>query len=44
MFYCAIVDRRVVMLHCIVKKTQHTPRKELDIARKRHEEVKSGNL
>ncbi|MEM5421380.1 type II toxin-antitoxin system RelE/ParE family toxin [Paraburkholderia ferrariae] len=43
-FYCAIVDRRVVMLHCFVKKTQQTPHKELEIARKRHPEVKSGNL
>lgn len=43
-FYCAIVDRRVVMLHCFVKKPQQTPHKELEIARKRHQEVKSGNL
>ncbi|WP_415774338.1 type II toxin-antitoxin system RelE/ParE family toxin [Paraburkholderia sp. J7] len=43
-FYCAIVDRRVVMLRCYVKKTQQTPHKELEIARKRHREVRSGNL
>jgi phage-related protein len=43
-FYCAIVDRRVMMLHCFVKKTQQTPHKELEIARKRHQEVRSGNL
>ena len=42
--YCAIVDRRVMMLHCFVKKTQQTLQKELEIARKRHQEVKSGNL
>lgn len=39
-FYCTIVDRRIVMLHQFVKKSEKTPRKELDIARKRLKEVK----
>ncbi|WP_027793926.1 type II toxin-antitoxin system RelE/ParE family toxin [Paraburkholderia acidipaludis] len=43
-FYCAVVDRRIVMLHCFVKKAQQTPRKELEIARKRLQEIKSGNV
>ncbi|AOI59226.1 hypothetical protein WI26_16165 [Burkholderia diffusa] len=43
-FYCAIVDRRIVMLHCFVKKTQKTPRKELKIARQRLKEVQDGNV
>jgi phage-related protein len=43
-FYCAVVGRRIVMLHCFVKKTQQTPRKELEIARKRLQEAKSGNV
>ncbi|WP_081055672.1 type II toxin-antitoxin system RelE/ParE family toxin [Burkholderia diffusa] len=43
-FYCAIVDRRIVMLHCFVKKTQKTPRKEPKIARQRLKEVQDGNV
>ncbi|MFA6290663.1 MAG: type II toxin-antitoxin system RelE/ParE family toxin [Victivallales bacterium] len=39
-FYCAIVGNRIVMLHCFVKKTEKTPPKELDMARKRLKEVK----
>jgi len=41
-FYCAIIDRRIVMLHHFVKKSQKTPRKELDTARRRLKEVKDG--
>ena len=41
-FYCTIVDRRIVMLHHFVKKSQKTPRKELEIARKRLKEVTDG--
>jgi phage-related protein len=41
-FYCTVVDRRIVMLHHFVKKSQKTPRKELDIARRRLKEVKDG--
>jgi phage-related protein len=43
-FYCAIVERKVVMLHCFVKKSQHTPRNELDVARKRLLEIRNGNV
>jgi phage-related protein len=39
-FYCTVVDRRIVVLHQFVKKTDKTPRKELDIARQRMKEVK----
>ena len=38
-FYCTLVGRRIVMLHQFVKKSEKTPRKELDIARKRLKEV-----
>ena len=38
-FYCAVVDRRIVVLHQIVKKTDKTPPKELKIARRRMKEV-----
>jgi phage-related protein len=41
-FYCTLVDRQIVMLHQFVKKTEKTPPKELDMARKRMKEVKNG--
>ena len=40
-FFCAIVGRRVMMLHSFIKKTQKTPDDELTLARKRHKELKS---
>jgi phage-related protein len=42
-FFCALLGRRVVMLHAFVKKTQKTPLRELEIARKRMKEVKHAN-
>ena len=39
-FYCTIVGNRIMMLHCFVKKTEKTPSRELEIARKRLKEVK----
>jgi phage-related protein len=38
-FYCTIVGRRIVMLHQFTKKSEKTPRRELDVARRRMEEV-----
>lgn len=38
-FYCTMVGRRIVVLHSCIKKTQETPKRELDIARKRQKEV-----
>jgi len=38
-FYCTLVGRRIVMLHQFIKKSEKTPRKELEIARKRMKEV-----
>lgn len=38
-FYCTRVGDRIVILHVFVKKTQKTPIKELDIARRRLKEV-----
>jgi len=38
-FYCTIVQRRVVMLHVFIKKSQKTPKRELDIAKRRLREV-----
>ena len=42
MFYCTVVERRIVFLHQFVKKTDKTPPKELQIARVRMTEVTSG--
>ena len=39
-FYCTAVHRRIVMLHSFIKKTQKTPRRELNVALKRMKEVK----
>ena len=39
-FYCTVVGRRVVFLHQFVKKTEKTPSRELDVARRRMKEVK----
>jgi len=40
--YCTIVDRQIVMLHQFVKKTEKTPARELEIARRRMKELKNG--
>jgi len=38
--FAIVVNREVVILHSFIKKTQKTPKKELDIARKRHKDLK----
>jgi len=40
-FYCTVIDRRIVMLHQYIKKSEKTPRRELEIAHKRMKEVKN---
>ena len=40
-FYCTLVNKRIVMLHSFIKKTQKTPSKELKIAISRMKEVKT---
>lgn len=42
-FFCALIGRRVMMLHSFVKKTQKAPKREIEIARKRMKEVKHAN-
>lgn len=42
-FFCALVGRRVMMLHSFIKKTQRTPQREMEVARKRMKEVKHAN-
>lgn len=34
-FYCFVGKEYIVLLHAILKKTQKTPKKDLDLARKR---------
>jgi phage-related protein len=40
-FYCTVIDRKVVMLHSFVKKTDKTPKQDLNLAIKRMNEVKA---
>jgi phage-related protein len=42
-FYCTMIDKRIVMLHQFIKKTDKTPPKELAIARRRLKEVKDAH-
>lgn len=41
-FYCVAVERRIIVLHSFIKKTQTTPVRELEIARGRKKEVLNG--
>jgi phage-related protein len=38
-FFCTIKGKEVVILHSFIKKTQRTPKKELDKARSRAKEL-----
>ena len=40
-FFCALVGRRIVILHGCIKKSQKTPAADLDIARHRLKEVRN---
>jgi phage-related protein len=39
-FYCTLIGQRIVVLHQFIKKSEKTPRKELEIARRRMKETK----
>lgn len=41
-FYCTVFERRIVMLHQFVKKSDRTPRRELMTARRRLKQVRNG--
>ena len=41
-FYCFLSDRRALVLHAFVKKSQQTPDRELKLARKRMKGVLHG--
>jgi len=38
--FCMVKGKEVIILHSFIKKTQKTPRKEINLARKRLKEVK----
>jgi len=40
-FYCVLKEKKITILHSFIKKTQKTPKKELNIARKRQKEVEN---
>jgi len=45
-FFCTLIRRRIVMLHSFVKKTKKTkktPLREIEIERKRMQEIKDEN-
>ena len=41
-FYCTISGQKIILLHGFIKKTDKTPKKEIDIAVKRMQEVMHG--
>lgn len=38
-FCCVVHERKIVMLHSFIKKTQATPKRDLEIARRRKKEI-----
>ena len=42
-FFCTVIHRKIIMLHSFIKKTQKTPKKELDTARQRLQELKNAD-
>lgn len=43
-FFCTISKKTIVILHIFVKKTEDTPKRELDLAKKRMREVKKHDI
>lgn len=39
--FCYLKDQRIIVLHAFVKKSQKTPKRELDLAKQRKKEVQS---
>jgi phage-related protein len=39
-FYCTVIGQRIIILHSFVKKSEKTPKRELETARRRQKEVK----
>lgn len=42
-FFCTMIGKRIVMLHSFVKKSDRTPKRELDVAHARLKEIKHAN-
>ncbi len=38
-FYCMVKGKEIVILHSFIKKSQKTPKKELNLAKKRMKEI-----
>ena len=38
-FFCMLVERKILILHAYIKKSQKIPARELEVARKRQAEV-----
>lgn len=43
-FFCTISNNTIVILHIFIKKTEATPKKELELAIKRLKEVKNHDI
>ena len=43
-FFCTMVGKKIIILHSFIKKTDKTPKRELDIALTRQKEVISHEL
>lgn len=41
-FYCFLAGKHIVVLHAFIKKSQQTPERDLNLARKRLKELKNG--
>lgn len=42
-FFCALVGKRIVMLHSFIKKSDRTPVREREVAETRMKEIKRAN-
>lgn len=42
-FFCILIGKRIVMLHSFIKKSDRTPKRELDVAHTRLKEIKHAN-
>ena len=42
-FFCTLSEKRIVMLHGFVKKSERTPKREREIAETRMKEIKRAN-
>lgn len=40
-FHCTVMERKIVILHQFIKKSEKTPSKELAVARRRLKEIKN---